>query len=142
MPLLWWYFYFCVFIICFSFLSYIYLKNEVHAGIPIVHAIFPHSRNKYCILLADFNGTKNHTSHEIKKPKLPLILLFSPRSNAGSRSACSPGFAACSFGINNIYFVSFIYVTFLNFHVTLPPTPNRGRRQFFLPYRKFTPFHL
>ena len=55
------------FVIYFSFLSYIYLKNEVHAGISIVHAIFPHSRNKYCILLADFNGTKNHTSHEIKK---------------------------------------------------------------------------
>ena len=66
-------FLFLCFIIYFSFLSYIYLKNEVHAGISIVHAIFPHSRNKYCILLADFNGTQNHTSHEIKKPKLPLI---------------------------------------------------------------------
>ena len=77
-----------------------------------------------------------------KRPKLPHILPSSLRSNAGSRSACSPGFAACSFGINNFYFISFIYVTFLNFHNTLPPTPNRGRRQFFLPYKKFTPFHL
>lgn len=42
-----------------------------------------------------------------KRPKLPLILPSSPRSNAGSRSACSPGFTACSFGINNFYFVSF-----------------------------------
>ena len=130
-------FLFLCFIIYFSFLSYIYLKNEVHAGISIVHAIFPHSRNKYCILLADFNGTQNHTSHEIKKPKLPLILPSSQRSNAGSRSACSPGFAACSFGINNIYFVSFIYVTFLNFHNTLPPAPDRNRRQFFLPHGKY-----
>ena len=130
------------FIIYFSFLSCIYPKIEVHAGISIVHAIFPHSRNKYCILLADFNGTKNHTSHEIKKPKLPHILPSSLRSNAGSRSACSPGFAACSFGINNFYFISFIYVTFLNFHNILPPAPDGNRRQFFLPYRKFTPFHL
>ena len=72
-----------------------------------------------------------------KRPKLQHILPSSPRSNAGSRSACSPGFAACSFGINNFYFVSFIYVTFLNFHVTLPPTPDRNRRQFFLPHGKY-----
>ena len=123
-------FLFPCFIIYFSFLSYIYLENEVHAGISIVHAIFPHSRNKYCILLADFNGTKNHTSHEIKKTKLPHILPSSPKSNAGSRSACSPSFAACSFGINNFYFVSFIYVAFLNFHVTLPPASKWNRRQF------------
>ena len=107
-------FLFLCFIIYFSFLSYIYLKKEVHAGISIVHAIFPHSRNKYCILLADFNGTQNHTSHEIKKPKLPLILPSSQRSNAGSRSACFPGFAACSFGINNFWKKhSFLFPAFI-----------------------------
>lgn len=68
-------FLFLCFVIYFSFLSYIYLKKEVHAGISIVHAIFPHSRSKYCILLADFNGTQNHTSHEIKKTE---IAAYSP----------------------------------------------------------------
>ena len=120
-----------------SFLSYKYLKNEVQSGISHVQSIIPLFYNIYCILHPDFKGTINHTSTKSKMPKLPLILPSSPRSNAGSRSACSLGFAACSFGINIFYFISFIYVTFLNFHNTLPPAPNRNRRQFFLPHGKY-----
>ena len=79
--------------------------------------------------------TQKHTHPtKSKRPKLQHILPSSPRSNAGSRSACSPGFAACSFGFNDFYFISFIYVIFLNFHNTLPSAPNRNRRQFFLSF--------
>ena len=81
-------FLFLCFIIYFSFLSYIYLKNEVHAGISIVHAIFPHSHNKCCILLADFNGTQNHTSHEIKKNRNCSI--FSPLLQGQMRVPAPP----------------------------------------------------
>lgn len=71
------------FIIYFSFLSCIYPKIEVHAGISIVHAIFPHSRDKYCILLADFNGTKNHTSHEIIKAETAAYSPFISKVKCG-----------------------------------------------------------
>ena len=124
-----------IFIIYLSFLSYKYLKNEVQSGISHVQSIIPLFYNIYCILHPDFNGTNTHIPRN-QKTKLTHILPSSQSSNAGSRSTCSPGFAACSFGINNIYFVSFIYVTFLNFHNTLPPAPNGNRWQFFLPYRK------
>ena len=120
-----------------SFLSYKYLKNEVQSGISHVQSIIPLFYNIYCILHPDFNGTNTHIPRNQKRPKLPCILPSSLRSNAGSRSACSPSFAACSFGINNFYLMSFIYVIFLNFHNTLPPTPNRNRRQFFLPHGKY-----
>ena len=61
-----WYFHF-VFIIYLSFLSYKYLKNEVQSGISHVQSIIPLFYNIYYILHPDFKGTKNHTSHEIKK---------------------------------------------------------------------------
>ena len=130
-----WYFHF-VFIIYLSFLSYKYLKNEVQSGISHVQSIIPLFYNIYCILHPDFNGTNTHIPRNQKRPKLPCILPSSLRSNAGSRSACSPSFAACSFGINNFYFVSFFWMTFLSFHNTLPPAPDENRRQFFLPHRK------
>ena len=56
-----------IFIIYLSFLSYNYLKNEVQSGISHVQSIIPLFYNIYCILHPDFKGTKNHTSHEIKK---------------------------------------------------------------------------
>ena len=58
---------------------------------------------------------------EKKGGNIALIVLFG--------LAALVGFIG--FGINNFYLMSFFYVTFLNFHNTLPPTPNRGRRQIF-----------
>ena len=142
MPPLWWYFYFYfllfIFLFCHTYISKMKFTQEFrqftqYSPIPVTNIV-------YCQQISTAPKIKHPTKS--KRPKLPLILPSSQRSNAGSRSACSPSFAACSFGINNFYFVSFIYVAFLNFHVTLPPAPNRNRRQFFLPHRIFTPFHL
>ena len=36
-----------------------------------------------------------------------FFMLTTVHSSMMEDSACSPGFAACSFGINNFYFVSF-----------------------------------
>ena len=113
--------------------GFCYVQSEFH----YVHAKIYFSLNKCCILQKRFHDSKNIHPAGIKKPKLSHILPSLLGSNAGSRPACSSSFAACSFGINNFYFMSFFYVTFLNFHNTLPTAPNRNRRQFFLPHGKY-----
>ena len=66
---------FLFFIIYFSFLSYIYLKKEVHAGISHVQSKIPLFYNIYCILLPDFKDIKkSHISGNQKRN----CRLFSP----------------------------------------------------------------
>lgn len=77
-----------VFIIYLSFLSYKYQKNEVQSGISHVQSIIPLFYNICCILHPDFNGTKKHTSHEIKKTE--TAILFSPLLQGQMRVPAPP----------------------------------------------------